>query len=86
MILFKFTLKLIEIYSVKAHMIFNWLLFNFQHNFIQNYKIVISLRNDLADPFMKQNWEASVLYISILYSNRLVCIHYYLLYVKYLSN
>jgi len=37
MILFKFTLKLIEIDSMKAHMIFNWLLFNYQHNSIQNY-------------------------------------------------
>jgi hypothetical protein len=37
MILFKFTLKLIENDSIKAHMIFNWLLFNYQHNAIQNY-------------------------------------------------
>jgi hypothetical protein len=37
MILFKFTLKLIEIDSMKAHMIFNWLLFNYQHNSIQNF-------------------------------------------------
>jgi hypothetical protein len=36
MILFKFTLILIEIDSMKAHMIFNWLLFNYQHNYIQN--------------------------------------------------
>jgi hypothetical protein len=37
MILFKFTLKLIEIDSMKAHITFNWLLFNYQHNTIQNY-------------------------------------------------
>jgi hypothetical protein len=37
MTLFKFTLKLIEINSMKAHMIFNLLLFNYQHNSIQNY-------------------------------------------------
>jgi hypothetical protein len=37
MILFKFTLKFIENDSMKAHMIFNWLLFNYQHNSIQNY-------------------------------------------------
>jgi hypothetical protein len=37
MILFKFTLQLIEIDSMKAHIIFNWLLFNYQHNTIQNY-------------------------------------------------
>ncbi len=37
MILFKFTLILIEIDSMKAHMIFNWLLFNYPHNSIKNY-------------------------------------------------
>jgi hypothetical protein len=37
MILFKFTLKLIQIDSMQAQMIFNWLLFNYQHNSIQNY-------------------------------------------------
>ncbi len=34
MILFKLTLKLIEIDSMKAHMIFNWLLVIYQHNYI----------------------------------------------------
>jgi hypothetical protein len=29
-------LKLIEIDSMKAHMIFNWLMFIYQHNSIQN--------------------------------------------------
>ncbi len=37
MILFKFTLKLIEIDSMKAHMIFNRLLFIYQQNSILNY-------------------------------------------------
>ncbi len=37
MILFKFTLIYIENDSMKAHLIFNWLLFNYQHTSIQNY-------------------------------------------------
>ncbi len=37
MILFKFTLKLIEMDSMKALIKFNWLLCNYQHNSIQNY-------------------------------------------------